>query len=107
MNPNPRSGFGGGAPKRLYHSCRWVHAVLAYGNCKQTLHIFSIYGFTGHYSHSNVAELNEALLHDVLDVLAPLGPDVPVLILGDINVDPANSPVLSHAITKGLLRSWS
>ena len=89
--------------KRLYHSCRWVHAVLAYGNCKQTLHIFSIYGFTGHYSHSNVAELNEALLHDVLDVLAPLGPDVPVLILGDINVDPANSPVLSHAITKGLL----
>lgn len=26
--------------KRLFHSCRWVHAVAAFGNCKQTLHIF-------------------------------------------------------------------
>ena len=31
--------------KRLYHSCRWVHAVVTYGNCKQMIHIFSVYGF--------------------------------------------------------------
>jgi exonuclease III len=89
--------------KRLYHSCRWVHAVLAYGNCKQTLHVFSLYGFTGHYSHSKVADLNEALLQDVLEVITQLGPDAPVLVLGDINVEPDASPVLSHAIAKGIL----
>ena len=89
--------------KRLYHSGRWVHAVVAYGNGKQTLHVFSIYGFSGHYSHSAVADLNEAFLHDILEVTSQLGPDAPVLVLGDINVEPEASPVLSHALSKGLL----
>jgi hypothetical protein len=33
-----------------------------------------------------------------------MGPDAPVLILGDINVEPEASPVLSQAIAKGLIR---
>ena len=56
--------------KRLFHSCRWVHGAVAFGNCKQVVHIFSIYGFTGSYTHSRAAELNEAFFSDILEVLA-------------------------------------
>lgn len=89
--------------KRLFHSCRWVHAVAAFGNCKQVIHIFSVYGFTGGYSHQHTADLNEALLKDVLDVTQSLGSDAPVLIMGDLNVEAGDSPVLSEALSKGFV----
>ena len=89
--------------KRLYHSCRWVHAVATYGNCKRMIHIFSVYGFTGCYSHSQAAEKNESFLLDALEALAALGPDAPVLIMGDLNIEPHDSPVITEAISKGIL----
>ena len=54
--------------KRLFHSCRWTHAVAADGNGKSLLRNFSVYGFTGHYGHSTVAELNDSFLHDLLEL---------------------------------------
>jgi exonuclease III len=89
--------------KKLYHTGRWVHVASTYGNCKKIIHIFSVYGFTGGYSHSSVADQNELFLKDLLEVTYALGPDAPVLIMGDINVEPESSPVLQQAISNGLI----
>ena len=89
--------------KRLYHSSRWIHGTVPFGNCKQVFHIFSIYGFTGAYSNAQSADFNESFLQDVVDVVHALGPDAPVLICGDINIEPDSSPVLKAALAAGII----
>ena len=89
--------------KRLYHSGRWVHVTTTYGNCKHIIHIFSVYVFSGSYSHSTTADQNKNFLKDLLDATFALGPDAPVFVMGDINVEPESSLVLMQAISNGLL----
>ena len=47
--------------------------------------------------------INESFLHDLLEIVIALGPDAPVLILGDINIEPQESPVLSQEHANGLI----
>eukprot|EP00662_Eupelagonemidae_sp_cell21_P006360 gene6360-47037_t len=92
--------------KRLWATGRWTHAVLPYGDGKQTLHIMSVYGISGAHRADERRkkgpeyEQNEQLLADVLLAAAELG-NVPILVVGDINVEVQESAVLREALATG------
>ena len=54
--------------ERLIHSRRYVHAVAAFNNGREAVHIISIYGFSGAGGCPQRMAKNEQLLHDVLHV---------------------------------------
>eukprot|EP00660_Eupelagonema_oceanica_P019294 gene19294-biopygen28237 len=91
--------------KRLWETGRWVHAVVPYGDGRQTLHVMSVYGVSGAHRSDAIYRgkeyvKNEDLLSDVLLAAAELG-NVPVLIIGDLNVETQESDVLREALATG------
>ena len=51
----------------------------------------------------DIPALARAFLLDVLEALSALRPDAPVLIMGDLNIEPHDSPVITEAVSKGIL----
>eukprot|EP00660_Eupelagonema_oceanica_P019539 gene19539-biopygen13492 len=100
----PRPQCGQGVWNAAYGGVgilRWAHAVVAYGNGGRALHVFSMYGVTGANNTRHASwRQNEQLLEDALEAAAELG-DVPVLILGDLNVRIENSALLQTALASG------
>ena len=64
------------------------------------LHCFCVYGYPNAGRDATARERNEDLLRKTLEVAAELG-DVPIVMLGDFNVDPSASAVLRSAIESG------
>eukprot|EP00973_Karenia_brevis_P081265 11267179-Karenia_brevis.AAC.1 len=79
-------------PRRqaLWNTGRWLHVMVGTGNGRQVLHVMTVYGHTGSSSNAPSMSQNEDLLNEVLTVAAELG-NVPVIVLGDINIDPSES----------------
>ncbi len=86
--------------RRLWDTRRWVHVAVGYGNGGQVMHIMSVYGHTNAARDRDAMERNETLLADVLAAAAALG-NVPVLVMGDLNVPPEKSAVLQAACATG------
>ena len=76
---------------------RFAHAAVSIGTGKEVLHVMCFYGISGASSCSQKMAHNEALLSQVFAVCAVLG-NVPVLLLGDFNVNPEKSSALQRAI---------
>lgn len=64
------------------------------------VHIVNLYGHSGAMTNSELMEANESLLADVFLEAASLG-GVPVIILGDFNVEPRRSAVLNLQTASG------
>ena len=86
--------------RELWDSCRWVHAVLALGNGSTMLHIMCVYGYSGAANKYERMRLNENLLSKTLAAAAEYG-NVPVVLIGDVNVPPETSLAVSSAIMTG------
>ena len=76
--------------QRLWNSGRWVHAIVTFGEARNALHVFSIYGFPNAELDANIMRQNEPFLHDVLEADNELG-NVPIAICGDFNIVPSSS----------------
>eukprot|EP00973_Karenia_brevis_P091639 12408440-Karenia_brevis.AAC.1 len=72
------------------------------GDGKQIIHIMSVYGYGGASHNSDDMAKNEELLRAVLCSAMELG-NVPVVIAGDLNVDPQRSAALCSALAS---RRW-
>ena len=86
--------------KRLWETGRWLHVAVAIGDGKQVMHVMSVYGHTGAGAHVDMRLKNERLLADVLEAAAELG-NVPIILAGDINVQPERSARVSNALALG------
>ena len=84
----------------LWDTGRFVHAAIAYGNGRRVIHVISVYGYSGAQGRPEIMRKNESLLCNVFKVAAALG-NVPVLVMGDINVDPDASPAVQSAARLG------
>ena len=72
---------------------------VAYGRGQRTLHLMSVYGFSGDGRLTN-CHSNDELLKAVMLVAAELG-EVPILIAGDLNTLPHQSATLVAARSLG------
>jgi len=86
--------------RELWESGRCVHAATAMGNGSVALHVFCVYGFSGAAGNNERMALNEQLLSKVFAAAAELG-NVPVVVVGDLNVPPDASLVISSALMTG------
>ena len=82
------------AVKRLWEAGRWCHATIHWGNWRYFLHVASL------YAPVDDAQAADAALFAALVELAALG-EVPILLAGDFNLEPQNSPTLHAACTNG------
>ncbi|KAJ9444445.1 Retrovirus-related Pol polyprotein from type-1 retrotransposable element R2 [Diplonema papillatum] len=80
--------------KRHWEKGRFAHAQVAYGDGRRSLSMMSIYGVVSD------EDATEEILADTLSYAATLG-DVPILIAGDFNVEPEESPILNAAVQSG------
>lgn len=88
--------------RRLWESGRWVNVAVAVADGRQVLHVMSVYGYTGASANNVAKRQNERLLQDVFETAVELG-NVPVMILGDFNVDPSRSATIQNALST---RGW-
>ena len=86
--------------RELWDTGRWVHATAAHGDGKTVVHLMCVYGHSGAAGNRVRMDRNEDLLRKVFVAAAELG-NVPVLILGDINVPPEASFAVSAALKTG------
>ena len=86
--------------KQLWNSCRWLHAVVAYGSGKHAFHVFVFYGFSGAYSNPALRDSTEELLRSAFEV-AHQYRNLPVVFLSDLNMVPSDSDSCRHACLKG------
>ena len=86
----------------LFESGRVVHAAAALGDGTSILHVFSFYGHPNAGHDPQARTKNEALLQQLLSYIARLG-NVPVLILGDFNVEIERSAILTSSEQAGKL----
>eukprot|EP00973_Karenia_brevis_P066511 9246502-Karenia_brevis.AAC.1 len=84
----------------LWESGRWVHVMVAVGSGRNIVHIMSVYGHSGASVDNLAMQNNEHLLRAVFNVAAELG-NVPVIIVGDLNIDPEKSAMVQAALTTG------
>ncbi|KAJ9441846.1 Ribonuclease HI [Diplonema papillatum] len=84
--------------KRVVASTRVVHVVVALGDGRTALHIFSLYGQSG--NSVQVQGEREQLITEVLGIAAGLG-QVPTLVVGDFNCSTETSSVLAAACRSG------
>ena len=90
-----------GAPGSLAADAgRYHRAAVSYGDGSSVVNAASLYGHTGAAQVPEVMDANELLLAAALEDLVALG-DAPVLLLGDFNVSPEQSPVLWAALASG------
>ena len=82
------------AVKRLWEAGRWCSATIPWGNGRSFLHVASL------YAPVDDARAADAALFAALVELAALG-EVPILLAGDFNLEPQNSPTLHAACTNG------
>ena len=80
--------------------CRWMHAVVAYGEGKHALHVFVFYGFSGAYSNLCLRDSTEELLSSAFEV-AHQYRNLPVIFLSDLNLVPPDSDICKHACLNG------
>ena len=67
--------------------------------------VMSVYGYPYHHAQHNAEDTtraNQDLFQEVVSLVAAMGA-APVVVCGDFNVDTVSDPVLSQAISRGLL----
>ena len=97
MAPSPRTETG----SQLFESGRWQSAAIRVNASGLILHIISLYGFPRANEGGDEMIENEALLSNAFAEATSLG-NVPVLVMGDFNVDAEKSQVLSNLVTDGV-----
>ena len=88
------------AVKRLWEAGRWCHATIPWGNWRSFLHVASIYALVDDARAADAAIFAALVVMAALVVLAALA-KVPILLAGDFNLEPQNSPTLHAACTNG------
>eukprot|EP00755_Sulcionema_specki_P032827 Sspe_Gene.20034::Locus_7315_Transcript_1_1_Confidence_1.000_Length_2311::g.20034::m.20034 len=88
-----------GIPVRMHGGALWEtgrvgHIEASYGDGNRSVHFFMVYAPVAD------EEGREEILQKVLEEVAGLG-DVPAIILGDLNTEPDDSPVLTGALRTG------
>ena len=86
--------------RELVDSRLFVHAAFDLRDGSRVAHVMCMYGYSGANQSSERMALNEKLLSNSLLVTARLG-DVPVMIAGDVNVNPDTSSALQRAVATG------
>ena len=94
---SPRSDVG----NQLFESGRWNSIAVRINSGGLIIHVVTVYGFPRANEGGEPMESNEQLLSDVFSEATSLG-NVPVIVLGDFNIKPERSPILSHLVTSGL-----
>ena len=89
------------AGRELWDTARFCHAAVAFDGC--VVHIVSVYGYTNAAVNQQARQDNEAFMAKMFAYLATFG-DVPVLIGGDMNIDPVKSAALRAAFSTGRWR---
>ena len=77
-----------------------MHAAIAGGDGTQVIHCISVYGFAGAASNKMRMGENEHLLALLFQAVNAYG-DVPIVIMGDVNVPPELSMNIQSAIMSG------
>ena len=95
--PSPRTETG----EKLWESGRWQSVAVRINSSGLVIHVVTIYGHPRANEGGDVMDTNEELLRNIFDEAGSLG-NVPILVVGDYNVKPENSPFLSNLITSGL-----
>ena len=73
--------------KKLWGSCRWLHAVFAYGSGKHALHA---------YSNLALHDSTEELLSSAFEAAYQYR-NLPVIFPSDLNLVPSDSDICKHA----------
>ena len=79
---------------------RWCHATIPWGNGRSFLHVASLYAPVDDARAADAALFAALVVMAALVVLAALA-KVPILLDGDFNLEPQNSPTLHAACTNG------
>ncbi|CAE7832127.1 unnamed protein product [Symbiodinium sp. CCMP2592] len=80
-----------------------THTFIPIGIGTRGLHVFNIYGYVGAGpKNPHAFKRNEQLLDSILQCAASLG-DVPILICGDLQTSPSESPALGSMVQSGRL----
>ncbi|KAJ9443234.1 Retrovirus-related Pol polyprotein from type-2 retrotransposable element R2DM [Diplonema papillatum] len=83
--------------ERAYEAARFLHVRVATGSGKGALHVVSLYGHCGHSARIEREKLVEGVLWGMRRRLGA----VPIVVAGDLNTDPLNSPALRFALRNG------
>ncbi len=86
----------------LHETARWLEVKTARGKGGGCLTTSTVYGISGANSCQRKKKQNEALLADALTKLIQAGDD-PYILMGDLNIDPENSPAIAAAVDAGLV----
>ncbi len=86
----------------LYATARWQEITVPMSAGTDALTCANYYGISGASSDSKAWNDNEALLSRAVERLIAAG-DAPYILLGDFNIDPAESTALATAVEAGLM----
>eukprot|EP01064_Diplonema_japonicum_P022674 TRINITY_DN326_c1_g1_i7.p1 TRINITY_DN326_c1_g1~~TRINITY_DN326_c1_g1_i7.p1 ORF type:complete len:1215 (+),score=217.14 TRINITY_DN326_c1_g1_i7:1591-5235(+) len=73
---------------------RWLHAMVNLDGRDTWLHLFVVYCHSGHQNKTK----RERLLDKILNEMRSLLGEVPIMVLGDMNTEVQDSPVLQQAV---------
>ena len=97
-NTPPRDGEA----TKLYDTGRWNETARPVNSGQDVLYFANVYGVTNASREPPLYQQNEQLLAAAVLRMLSFGP-VPYFLLGDFNIDPAQSKVLRDACTAGLI----
>ena len=97
VTPSPRTVLG----EQLFQTGRWQSIAVKIDNSATIFHVVTYYGIAGANEGGEKMTENEAFLTDVFLEAHSLGNDVPVVVIGDLNVKVENSHILSHLVSEG------